>query len=204
MTRSPTASAAVVALGLVLAAGLAFLLLRDDESTTPTEAAPDVTGPFEPVDADGAVRLRWTTETDRGAQGDLVVVVADALEARLEGALQRWKIDDLAFLCYSTGDDLTCESDPNPTALIPTAGKTTLAADDAESRTIAGRAASCWHFEVDTTTTQTCADDVTGISLLEETTDLETGESFRQTLVEWGPASASDVTPPPEVDALAG
>lgn len=179
-----------------------YRVLRDQTDPDPPPAPEAAAARFRDIDADGAARLRWTTETERGVQNDLVVIIADDLEVRLEGSLTRYRVDDSAYLCYPTGDGPVCEADRNPSPLVPTAGTLTFAAEDAVPLTIAGRSASCWTFESGAVTTRSCADDDTGVAVLTETTDGDTGSSYRQTLVEWGPASPADVAVPPELAAV--
>ncbi|MEZ5247218.1 MAG: hypothetical protein R2707_19180 [Acidimicrobiales bacterium] len=200
MTPALRVIASVAGLAVITFVGYRILRDRTDPVTPPP---PDAVAPdFRMIDADGPARLRWTTTTERGDQSDLVVIIADGLEVRIEGALRRYLVDGAPFLCYSAGDDTVCEVDPDPSPLVPTAGKLTFAAEDAVASTFAGRAASCWTFEDGPIAGRSCADDDTGVAVLTETTDRDTGSTYLQTLVEWGPASADDVAMPPEIEAM--
>ena len=211
LTRAVRAVGILAALGLLVIA-VVTLVTRDDDPTSgpPEDVTPGRDEPLdddqrlEDIDADGPVRIRWETETERGPQDDLVVVVGDGFEARLEGLLSRYRVGDERVFCFPDSDGIDCDTDPNSSSLVPTAGKTTFALDEAEFRVIAGREAWCWAVEVETTSTLTCADRATGVSILAETIDSESGSIFRQTLVEWGPPSAADLELPSEVSALVG
>lgn len=188
----------VAALAIAVFVGYRVLQDQTDRASSPVVPAPE----FRAVEADGPVRLRWTTETERGGQNDLVVIIGDGLEVRIDGALTRYLVDDAAFLCYPADGARVCEADPTPAPRVPTAGKTTFAAEDAVPSTIAGRAASCWTFVEGPITGRSCVDDDTGVAVVAETVDRDTGSTFRQTLVEWGPASPADLVLPPEIEAL--
>lgn len=165
-------------------------------------ARTDVDDPDGSAGPSAAVRLRWTNESHRGRLPDLVVIMGDDFSARIEGSLRRYHVGDQRIRCHEADGVLDCALDPGEGALVPSAGTTDLAALDGQTRQVAGREARCWSFEASAGEIHNCADSATGVPVLTETRAADSSTWSRQELAEWSPASAADLTLPPEATAL--